>query len=270
MKVTLLQMNSVDDMDANLAQAERLIDEAAARERPDLLLLPEVWTYQGGTLAGARAAAEPAGGRAYRMLADKARRYGMHLVGGSYNERDGEHVFNTMFVFDREGRQVARYRKIHLFDMLGADGTVYKESALYTPGDEVVTFDADGVRFGCAICYDLRFAELFLALSKAGAQAILLPAAFTLNTGLAHWEALIRARAIETQTYLLAANQVGAYPEDGAVRQNYGHSMVVGPWGHVVARAEDTLGAASAHLDLDFLRSVRDRMPVQHHRVLKA
>ncbi len=269
MKVTLLQMSSIDDKAANLAQAERLIDAAARAEAPDLLLLPEVWTFQGRTPEQARASAEPAGtGAAYRMLARKARQHHLNIHGGSFNERDGERVFNSSFVFDREGREVARYRKIHLFDMTGADASVYEESALYAPGQELVVCAIDGIRIGCTICYDLRFAELFLRLASMDVHAIVVPAAFTLMTGKDHWEALCRARAIETQCFLLAPNQWGAYRENGETRMNYGHSMVVCPWGTVLAQAHDGAGFVSARLDLGHLHRIRARMPVAAHRRL--
>lgn len=269
MKVTLLQMSSIDDKAANLAQAERLIDAAALAEAPDLLVLPEVWTFQGGTPQGARESAEPAvQGEAYGLLARKARQHGINIHGGSFNERDGNRVFNSSFVFDREGREVARYRKIHLFDMTGADGSVYQESALYAPGEDLVVSDVEGVRLGCTICYDLRFAELFLRLASLGAHAIVLPAAFTLMTGKDHWETLCRARAIETQCFVLAPNQWGAYQEEGETRMNYGRSMIVCPWGTVLAQAPDGIGLVSARLDLEYLHRVRARMPVATHRKL--
>lgn len=267
MRIALIQMQSGDAKDANLASASRLIDAAVSGERPDLVVLPEVWTYQGGTVEGARASAEPAGsGSAYGLLQEKARRHGVAIHGGSFNERDADRIYNTSFVFDRRGREIARYRKLHLFDMTGADGTAYVESALYRPGEHIVQFELDGVRFGCTICYDLRFAELFIRHAAEGARVIVVPAAFTLMTGKDHWEVLLRARAVETQSYVLAPNQWGPYEEAGAVRHNYGHSMAVCPWGTVLARAPDGPGWLAVRLDLDYLEQVRARMPVADHR----
>jgi nitrilase len=268
MKVVLLQLSSRDDKSANLAAAESLIRAAARAERPDLIVLPEIWTYQGGTPEGARAAAEEAGtGEASRMLSALARELGCVIHGGSYNELDQGRMYNTSFVFGSDGRQIARYRKIHLFDMIGADQSVYKESALYSPGSELACFRIGEITFGCAICYDLRFPELFAALVRRGAEAIVMPAAFTLVTGLAHWEVLCRARAIETQTYFLAANQSGTYTVNGEVRANFGNTMVVSPWGQVIARAEDGVGYIAATLQRPSVLDVRSRMPVAHHRV---
>lgn len=270
MKVTLVQTSSRDDKAANLEQAERLLRDAIEATQPDLVALPEVFTYLGGTVAGAGASAEAVPeGPACTMLRDLAREYRIHVHGGSINEVDGDRLYNTTVVFDPEGRLIARYRKIHMFDVITPDGKVYRESATYTPGREIVTYDVGQVRIGCAICYDLRFAELFIALARAGAHVIVLPAAFTMMTGKDHWEALLRARAIETQCYLLAPGQVGSYVEEGVERLNYGNSMIVDPWGTVLARAQDRVGFVTATLDFDFLAKVRADLPSNKNRVLQ-
>jgi len=271
MKVSLIQTNSISDKAANLAQAKSLIERAVAEERPDWVLLPEVFDWLGGTNAEKLAIAEAAtGGPAYETLRALARDNRIFVHGGSFFERvPGENrAYNTTVVFDRDGREVARYRKIHMFDITAPDGTKYQESATMKPGDGVVTYDCEGVTIGCAICYDLRFAELFAALVERGASVIALPAAFTLQTGKDHWEVLLRARAIETQAYVLAAGQTGAYETKGKTLHSYGHSMVVDPWGHVVARASDGVGIVSSRLDLSLPKAVRDRMPVAEHRRL--
>lgn len=267
MKVTLIQMNTRDDKAANLRQAESLIDEAVAADGPDLVSLPEMFTYLGADPERRRASAEPIpGGDSYLMLQDLAKRHGVILHGGSMFERDGDKVFNTTVVFDREGGELARYRKIHLFDVTTPDGREYKESAVTSPGSEVVCFEADGIPIGLTICYDLRFQELFQAVTRKGAKVIMMPAAFTLMTGKDHWEVLLRARAIETQTYVLAAGQHGAYDDTG--RASFGHSLIVDPWGHVIARARDGIGFVSAHLDIPYLETIRAKIPVADHRVL--
>jgi nitrilase len=272
MKVSLIQMNSVSDKPGNLAQAKRLIERAVAEERPDWVLLPEVFDWMGGTSAEKLAIAEPStGGPAYEALRALARDNRIWVHGGSLFEKaPGEsRAHNTSVVFDRDGREVARYRKIHMFDITAPDGTKYQESATMKPGDAVVTYDCEGVTVGCTICYDLRFAELFAALAERGATVIALPAAFTLQTGKDHWEVLLRARAIETQCYLLAAAQTGAHQAKGKTFFTYGHSMVVDPWGHVVARASDGVGIVSSRLDLSLPKAVRERMPVAEHRRLR-
>jgi deaminated glutathione amidase len=266
-KVALIQMNSQGDKAANLAQARRLIEQAVAEERPDLIALPEVWTLLSEDPTAKRAAAEPIpGGEAYGLLQELAARHRIVLHGGSFIERDGEALYNTTVVFDRDGRELARYRKLHLFDITTPDGKEYRESATFTRGARVVTFDALGTRLGLSICYDLRFAELYLELAKAGAKVILVPAAFTLQTGKDHWEVLLRARAIETQTYVLAPAQWGRYA--GGARACYGHSLIADPWGHVLARAQDKVGYICARLDLEEVERVRARMPCADHRVL--
>jgi nitrilase len=271
MKVSLIQMNSVSDKAGNLAQAKKLIERAVAEERPDWVLLPEVFDWMGGTSAEKLAIAEPAtGGPAYEALRALARENRMWVHGGSFFERvPGEsRAYNTTVVCDRDGREVARYRKIHMFDITTPDGTKYHESATMKAGDAVVTYDCEGVTIGCTICYDLRFAELFLALAERGVSVIALPAAFTLQTGKDHWEVLLRARAIETQSYVLASAQTGPHEQKGKTLYTYGHSMAIDPWGHVVARASDGIGIVSTRLDLSMPKQVRERMPVAQHRRL--
>jgi deaminated glutathione amidase len=266
MKVALIQMNSQGDKARNLEQAGRLIGQAVAEERPDLVALPEMWTLLSDEEAEKQAAAEPVpGGEAYGFLQELAARHGIVLHGGSLIERDGDRLFNTTVVFDREGRELARYRKLHLFDITTPDGREFRESATFGRGARAVTYDALGTRIGCSICYDLRFSELYLELAQQGAKVILVPSNFTLQTGKDHWEVLLRARAIETQTYVLAPAQWGRY---GRGKFSYGHSLIADPWGHVIAKAQDKVGYIAARLDLEEVERVRARMPCAEHRVL--
>jgi len=279
MKISLIQMNTQERKDANLAQAERLIDAAVAEDRPDLVLLPEMFTMLSEDLEAKRANAETLPprdgsnappGEAYALLQRLAARHRVHVHGGSLLERatedGGERFFNTSVAFDRDGREVARYRKIHLFDVVTPDGKEYRESAAVGRGSEIVTYQLEGHTVGCSICYDMRFPELYQALAKQGAEIIVVPSAFTLQTGKDHWEPLLRARAIETETYVLAAAQTGGFAQGR--RLHYGHSLVADPWGHVIAKAQDKVGFVTARLDFDFLRDVRARIPVQQHKVL--
>ena len=170
-------------------------------------------------------------------------------------------------VFDPRGVEVARYRKIHLFDITTPDGQGYRESANYGGGDAIVAFDAGGLRVGCAICYDLRFPELFLALRRAGAELIFLPSAFTVPTGRDHWEVLIRARAIETQCWIAAAATWGQHRDGaGQVRLTFGRSLVCDPWGQVVTTVSDGVGWTTARIDAAITARVRRDMPVLEHR----
>jgi nitrilase len=267
MKVTLIQMNVGLNPADNVATAERLIGQAVAQERPNLIVLPECFTYFGGTAETQRRAGELCpGGVGYEMLAGMARRHGVYIHGGSLTEAKGEQRFNTSFVFDRSGSEVASYRKIHMFRITAPDGTVYDESKVYTPGTQVVTYNLDGITVGCAICYDLRFPELFRALVDAGAQIIVLPAAFTLQTGKEHWEPLLRARAIETQCYVVAPGQEGRYEEDGETLYTYGHSLVVDPWGGVIACRPLGEGLVSTVIDPTAIERARTLIPLAEHR----
>ncbi|WP_298425925.1 carbon-nitrogen hydrolase family protein [Rhodoblastus sp.] len=269
MKTCVIQMNSTGDKSANLEQARRLIEVAVAQERPDWIGLPEVFDFLGGSRAEKFAAAEILRrGPAYDLCAELAAKHGVFLHAGSLLEKnaDDERLSNTTVVFDRLGREIALYRKIHMFDVMTPDGAAYRESATFRPGDEVVTYQAEGVTFGCAICYDIRFPALFQALGGRGAQAIVLPSAFTLQTGKDHWEVLCRARAIETQCYFLAPAQVGAHTASGETRLTYGHSLICDPWGHKIAMASDAPGYAAARLDPALIARVRAAIPVAAQR----
>ena len=275
MRVSVMQMNPGADKADNIAQARRLIQAAVEQDRPDIVSLPEVWDSLGGDRANRAANAEvlpprgsnEPGGAAYEFLRETARAAKVHVHGGSIIEQGPETLFNTTVVFDPDGLELARYRKMHLFDILGPDGVGYRESASYGAGDEVVVYDAGGVRVGCAICYEVRFPDLFWKLREAGAEVIFLPSAFTLATGRDHWEALIRGRAIETQCWFAAPATWGKHLEGkGEPRFTYGHSMVVNPWGHVVARVSDGIGWATARIDRELTAKVRRDMPVLDHR----
>lgn len=201
------------------------------------------------------------------MLRGLAAKHHVVIHGGSILEQiSGEKIYNTTCVFDRDGREIAKYRKIHLFDIEAPDGKAYRESNTFARGSDIVTYTVDGRCFGASICYDMRFPELYQALAKKGAEVLVVPAAFTLQTGKDHWEVLLRARAIETGCYVIASAQCGAYA-NGA-RPNYGHSLVVNPWGHVVAQAPDKPCVLTTRLDFDYLDEVRRMLPVQKQKVL--
>lgn len=274
MKVSLVQMNSVSDKAKNIADAKRLMEQAIADDHADWLLLPEHFDWAGGRTADKVAVADQVpGGPAYEMCKAIARDNKVWVHAGSLLEKipGANKICNTTVVFNRDGREVARYRKIHLFDITGPDGTEYNESATMRPGNEIVTYDCEGVTVGCAICYDLRFPELFQELARRGSKIIALPASFTLQTGKDHWEVLCRARAIETETYFLAAGQWGTFKGgDGSTRATYGHSIIVDPWGHVVAKASDGVGIVSSRLDMARVERMRKQIPVAEHKVLGA
>lgn len=261
MRIGLAQLNSRQNREMNLAAAGQAIDRLAA-QGVDLAVLPEMFDFHGLEDAYAEAA-ETIPGTSTEWARDKARQHGIFVHAGSMAERRGDRVYNTSVVFDRSGTEVARYSKIHLFDAKTPDGLEYRESAAFAPGNEVVTFSCEGFVFGLAICYDVRFPELFHALADKGAHAFLLPAAFTVPTGISHWEPVVRARAIENGCYVAACGQWGPYARG---RQNYGHSMVVDPWGTVIAQCGESVGTITAELDMEYLETVRQRLPVQRHR----
>lgn len=272
MKIALLQMNSVADVDANIKQMNDLAERAIALEKPDMIVTPEIWNWFGGTKAEKYANADERGGsgKAYKAAQALAKKHKIWVHAGSQTEKAaGGKVSNVTYAFNREGKEVARYCKIHMFDITGPDGSRYEESAAVLPGREIVTYDCEGLTIGCAICYDLRFPELFQALAASGAEVILLPAAFTQQTGKDHWEVLIRARAIETETYFAAAGQTGGYiSEDGSVRHTYGHSLIADPWGHVICKASDGVGFTAGRIDKTFIEKCRRQIPVLEHKVV--
>jgi deaminated glutathione amidase len=265
-RVALCQTNSGSDVEANEAQAFALLEEAAAGGA-DLACLPEVWPCQ-GSAPDVRAAAEPVPGPRVERLAETARRHSMWIHGGSVLELEGDRVFNTSVLLDRAGELVARYRKIHLFDADPPGGQPSRESFLYSPGEEIVTADTEFGRAGLSICYDVRFPELYRALAGTGATILFVPAAFRYETGVDHWEVLLRARAIEEQAFVIAAAQWGTWGPPGRERRNFGDSLVADPWGRVVARAPEGVGVTLADLDLGEVRRVREALPALRHRRL--
>jgi nitrilase len=274
MKVSLIQMNSVSDKPANIAAATRLIDEAVAEEGPDWICLAECFDFMGGDRAGKFAAAERLpDGPAYSAMQALAAKHSVFIHAGSILEKPegGERLHNTTVVFGRDGAEIARYRKIHMFDVTTPDGAQYRESASFAPGEAIVTYPCEDMIVGCSICYDLRFPDLFQALAAKGAQMIALPAAFTQQTGKDHWEVLCRARAIETQTFFCAAAQTGAHVAGNdkglEKRLTYGHSLVADPWGHVIAKASDGVGIVSTRIDAARVAKVREQIPVARHKV---
>ncbi|OQP86399.1 carbon-nitrogen hydrolase [Rhizobium rhizosphaerae] len=267
MRVSLVQMNSQDDKAENLKTAARLIEDAVRSDNPDLVILPEYFAFLGDNPAEMHASGEEfPGGEVYTLLSGLAKQHGITLHAGSIVEKEGNNFYNATLVFGPDGQQIARYRKIHLFDVDTPNGISYRESDSVARGEEVVTYAVGDRTVGCAICYDIRFPELFRALRDKGADIIVLPAAFTLMTGKDHWEVLARARAIETQTYFMAVGQIGTHA--AGRKACWGHSMVIDPWGHVVAQCSDRVGITSASLDFDHTATVRANVPVAQHHVL--
>ena len=268
LRVAAVQLNSTADKAANMAAADRLT-RAAAADGARLIVLPEKWSVLGAD-EDLRAGAETLDGPAISWARAIARELAIDLVAGSIveapatdRESAGAKLANTSVHVDPQGEVRAVYRKLHMFDV-EVEGRAYRESAVTEPGEEVVlSATADGVELGMSICYDLRFPELFGALALRGARVVVLPSAFTLPTTRDHWEILVRARAIENEVFVIAANQVGPHPGG---HHSGGRSMIVDPWGVVLARADDREGFVAADLDLDRQVEIRAQLPVLAHR----
>ncbi len=260
--VALVQLDATGDVAANIATAVDLADEAAAGGAR-LVALPEYLQFRGPD-DGFRASARPIPGPHTYPFADVARRRDAWILVGSTAETsdDPARPYNTSVLIAPDGSIAARYRKVHLFDVAVEAGPVDTESARVTAGDRLVTGELDGTTIGLSICYDLRFPELYRALALAGATILTVPANFTERTGRDHWEVLLRARAIENAAYVLAPSQIGGPPGQPA----FGRSMVVDPWGTVVAQAPDRVAIVRADLDLDRVDALRRQIPVLANR----
>ena len=261
-------MASGPNVGANLLEAERLIG-TAVRSGAKLVVLPENFAIMGKEESDKLAVREAdEGGPIQDFLAQQAARHGIWLVGGTVPmvARDADKIRAACMLYDDQGKRVARYDKIHLFDVAVVDSDErYTESDTIEPGDEVVVVDTPFGRLGLAVCYDLRFPELFRSMVDEGMEILALPSAFTAITGRAHWESLVRARAIENLCYVLAAAQ-GGYHVNG--RETYGHSMIVDPWGQVMNELANGSGLVCADMDLERLKNIRRTFPSLEHRSL--
>jgi predicted amidohydrolase len=262
MRAAAVQLNSTDEYDRNLEVAERLVRGAAA-EGAELVVLPEKWTVLGPPEA-IRSCAEPLDGPALTAASGWARELDIHLVAGSVPEvvPEWEKLANTSVMYGPDGKTRAIYRKIHMFDV-DVGNVAYRESEVEQAGDQIALGEAGGAMVGLTICYDLRFPELYRILTLRGARVITVPSAFTERTGRDHWEVLIRARAIENQTFVIAAGQIGFAPPH---YRSYGRSMIVDPWGVVMTQAADTECFVSADLDFAIQNEMRDSLPSLSHR----
>jgi predicted amidohydrolase len=259
----IIQLDSQNDKAKNLEQICAYIDEAAARGAK-LVALPEVMNLVGDNI-GPGGGGESIPGYSTEILALKAKEHGIYVHCGSLKEEipggDGR-GYNTTVMLDPRGQIIAQYRKLHTFDVTLTDGTVCNESARIKPGADIVTVQTELGTLGFSICYDIRFPELFRVLALKGAQVIFTPANFTLPTGKDHWEPILRTRAIENGCYILAPAQIGKKVNFTA----YGNSLVVDPWGTVIARSKDQPGVTIAEIDLDFLDKIRGQIPSLKNR----
>lgn len=251
--VAVLQLDSQDDVQKNLDTVVSFIEESAARGAK-LITMPESMNYVG--LDNAGHAEEIPGGPTFQLMSEQAKKYGVWLHCGSIYEKNPNdpRPFNSTMVIDPRGNLAAKYHKIHPFDVVIPNGPVNRESERICPGDEIVTVDTGEVgHLGLSICYDMRFAEMYRIMALEGAQILLMPADFTMPTGKDHWETILRTRAIENGCYVVAPAQYGVKPKF----QAYANSLVVDPWGNVIARASNHPQVITAEIDLDYLQQVR-------------
>jgi predicted amidohydrolase len=270
MRVAAIQMNSGDDVAANLELTDKLLGEAAA-DASKLAVLPENFALMPERGRDkAKIAEEPGDGPIQAFLSEASRRYGIWIIAGSMPlvspEIDAERVYGACPVYDADGKPRAIYNKIHLFDVdLVDEQESYRESRSMYPGEDVVTVDTVCGRVGLTICYDLRFPELFRQLVDAGATVFTVPAAFTAATGEAHWHTLLRSRAIENLAYVIAPGQYGEHPDR---RSTYGHSLIIDPWGRILAEAADGNGFIAADIDPLLPEKLRSEFPALANRRL--
>ena len=255
-QIGVIQMDTRDNYEENMEAACRFIDEAAAKGAK-LVTFPEVFNYIG---TEPREAEEIPNGPTITLMAKKAREHHIWIHCGSISEvnPNGEKKYNTTVLLNPEGEEVARYRKLHAFDITLADGTETRESDRMQIGNDIVMVDTELGKFGLSICYDIRFPELYRYMAQNGCQVLFTPANFQMQTGKDHWEIILRTRAVENTCYVVAAGQIG---KKRGTSLSYGSSLVADPWGTVIARAKETAVVTMAEIDLDYLDKVRRDLP---------
>ncbi|MGN6720074.1 MAG: carbon-nitrogen hydrolase family protein [Candidatus Binatia bacterium] len=260
-----VQMLAGDDKQLNLQEARRWVRDAAANGAR-LVALPEVFIWRGSKKLE-RQFAEPIPGPSSKALSELARELGIYLLAGSILETipNSERAYNTSLLFAPSGEQIARYRKIHLFDVDLPNGVSLRESQTRAHGESPEVVKTELGAMGLTVCYDVRFPELYRRLAEQGAELIFVPSAFTAYTGAAHWETLLRARAIENQAYIIAPDQFGKTANSF---ETHGHSMIIDPWGRIIAELPDGPGVITATIDFDYLAKIRAELPALNHRRL--
>ncbi len=256
----LLQTKVYDDKEKNIENAVRLI-ERVSKEGADIAVLPEMFCcpYNSSLF---RAYGENEGGAAYAAMSKAAAEYGIYVVAGTIPELEDGKVYNTSYAFDRKGTQIAKHRKMHLFDIDIEGGQYFKESDTLTPGMDVDVFDTEFCRMGLAICYDIRFPELARLMASEGAEVLIYPGAFNMTTGPAHWELSFRMRALDNQCYTIG---VAPARDLEASYHSYGNSMVASPWGNVLSRMDEKEGYIIQEIDTDYVKKIRNELPLLKH-----
>ena len=259
-KAALLQMKVYDDKEKNIENAVRLI-ERVSKEGADIAVLPEMFCcpYNSSLF---RAYGENEGGAAYAAMSKAAAEYGIYVVAGTIPELEDDKVYNTSYAFDRKGNQIAKHRKMHLFDIDIEGGQYFKESDTLTPGVDVDVFDTEFCKIGLAVCYDIRFPELARLMAAEGAEVLIYPGAFNMTTGPAHWELSFRMRALDNQCYTIG---VAPARDLEASYHSYGNSMVASPWGNVLSRMDEKEGYIIQEIDTDYVKKIRNELPLLKH-----
>lgn len=261
-KIAAIQMSTVADKMENVRTVKAYL-EKIKDENPDFVILPEMFCcpYQTENFP---IYAEKEGGPVWQQLSGYAKQYGIYLIGGSMPEKDAEgNVYNTSYIFDREGKQIGKHRKVHLFDIDVKGGQTFKESDTLTAGDSDTVFDTEFGKMGVMLCFDIRFPELSRMMVNDGARIVFVPAAFNMTTGPAHWELSFRTRALDNQIYM-----VGCAParDVSAGYISWGHSIVTDPWGRVIDMLDEKKGILLAELDMDYEEQVREELPLLKSR----
>lgn len=261
LRVAGIQMKVSADKRENLRTAEAYI-EKVKNLKPDVVVLPEMFIcpYQTENFP---VYAEKAGGESYEACTEIAKRFGIYLVAGSMPEIEDGKVYNTAYVFDRNGKQIARHRKAHLFDICVSGGQCFQESETLTPGNEIVVFDTEFCKMGLCVCYDFRFPELVRLMADKGAEMVLVPAAFNMTTGPAHWEILFRTRALDNQLFVMG---VAPARDLESPYISWGHSILVDPWGKIIKHMDEKEGSMVHEIDLEQVKKVREELPLLKHR----
>lgn len=260
--IAVIQMHTVDSKLDNLNTATKFI-ESACKNKIDMVILPEMFNCPYNT-SNFPIYAELENENTYNYLSRTAKEHNVYLVGGSIPEKDPNgNIYNTSYVFDRKGKQIAKHRKIHLFDIQIDGGQHFKESDTLTPGNNATIFDTEFGKFGLNICYDFRFPELSRIMVDKGAKAIIVPASFNMTTGPAHWDVLFKSRAIDNQVYTIGCSPSRNY---NLSYISYGNSIAVSPWGEVIDRMDEKEGYFICKLDFDYVDKIRNELPLLNHR----
>lgn len=260
-KVGLIQMKVKDKKEDNLHKAARLIDNIC-KEDVDMVILPEMFSCPYNT-KNFPIYAEEEGNYSYKLLSEISKRNNIYLIAGSIPEKEGSNIYNTSYVFNRQGEKIAKHRKIHLFDIDIKNKQRFRESDTLSAGDKVTVFDSEFGKIGLCICYDFRFPELARLMVDKGAKAIIVPASFNMTTGPAHWDIMFRSRAIDNQVYTIGCSPARDYDYSYI---SYGHSLIVSPYGDILCELDEKEGSITYDIDLDYVDEIREQLPLLKHR----